>query len=120
MAAGLDEAAFLAAAPGRRGLNAALGGTPPVEHYLICSRQDRQAAAGVYYGFYDTQLTAHPSGDWATLVGNRAIVYYVDPDLALQFYFPEQPTKVFFLKLASRLPMLVERQAIWLRVERLR
>src|SRR5438874_1911993 len=71
MAAGLDEAAFLAAAPGRRGLNAALGGTPPVEHYLIYSRQDRHAAAGVYYGFYDTQLTGHPTGDWDTLVGNR-------------------------------------------------
>jgi len=120
MAAGLDEAMFGAARPGRGALNAALGSSSPVEHYVIFCKLPDHKAARVYYGFFDTQLTDPPDGDWATLVGNRAMTYYVDRELAFRFYASDDPLKALRLSLVSRVPMLVERYAIWAKVERLR
>jgi len=120
MAAGFDEAEFTAASPDRRGVNAALGATSPVEHYLIYSRQVRHRGATIHYGFLDTQLTDPTSGDWGTLVGNRAMAYYVDPETAIRFYAPDDPVRAWEMRLVRRVPAFVERQTIWAKVERVR
>lgn len=120
MAAGLEEAAFAAAFPGRAPLNLGLGSTTPVEHYLVYLKQNRRPAFTLYYGFFDQQLTETPSGGWSTLVGNRAMAYYVDLNTALGFYTANCPTRAVLLRIVSYVPMLVERYSIWARIERIR
>jgi len=120
MAAGLDESAFARASPGHRPLNLGLGSSSPVEHYLIYLRQDRHRAAAVYYGFLDTQLTDTVEGGWSTLIGNRAMAYYLDLDAALGFYAANDVRKALELRAVSHVPMLVERYTIWARIERIR
>ena len=120
MASGLDARAFEAGQPDCHALNAALGSTGPVEHCLVYSKQDRHAGAVLYYGFLDTQLTDPAQGDWASLVGNRAMAYYVDLGLAIQFYAPDDAIKALGLRLVSQIPLLRERYAIWANVEKLR
>ena len=120
MAAGLDEAAFAESCPESRPLNMALGATAPVEHFLIYSRQDKHRPVTVYYGFLDTQLTDLPNGGWETLVGNRAMAYYVDLDSALKFYAADSCIKDASLRFVAKFPMLVERYTAWSKVEILR
>jgi len=121
MAAGLDEKAFATAAgPGRRALNLGLGSSSPVEHDLIYREQAKHHGAALYYGFFDTHLTDPPAGDWHTLVGNRAMAYYVDPEVASAYYAADSLVRRFIFRLVSRIPLLVERYTIWARVERLR
>jgi hypothetical protein len=120
MAAGLDETSFAEAFPGSRPLNLGLGSSSPVEHYLIYLKQDRHHNANVYYGFLDTQLTDQPEGSWSTLVGNRAMSYYAGVDVAIGFYAADEPIKAAILRVVARTPMLVDRYAIWSKVELLR
>ncbi len=119
MAAGLDETAFASVKPGRP-LNIALGASSPVEHYAIYRQQDKHRTAAVYYGFLDTQLTDLPKGGWDTLVGNRAMAYYVDPDAAIRFYAADSPGRAFSLRLVGKVPILVERTSLWAKVEMVR
>lgn len=120
VAAGLDEAAFATAAPGRRPLNLGLGSSSPVEHYLIYRRQIKHQAAAVYYGFFDTQLTDIPDGKWDALVGNRAMAYYVDPAIAAQFLVADSSVRALAFRVVAQIPWLVERLTIWAKVELLR
>lgn len=120
MAAGCDEAAFARAHSGCRPLNLGFGSSSPVEHYLIYRQQHNHGGATVYYGFLDTQLTDPPAGDWSTLVGNRAMAYYVEPDVARQFYTAGSPARDLSFQVCSHVPMMIERYAVWAKVERLR
>lgn len=119
MAAGLDEAAFDLAKPGRP-LNLAIGDTDTVQHYLIYRQQDKHRTAAVYYGFFDTQLTETLDGGWDALVGNRAMAYYVDPEVAISLYYADSPVKAFTHRLIAKVPMLVERRTLWGNVEKSR
>lgn len=120
MAAGVDEGAFTGGDPLIRPLNLGLGSSSPVEHYLLYRQQHQHRGADVYYGFLDTQLTDQPRGDWSDLVGNRALVYYVEPDTARELYSFRSSTQGVLFQLTSHVPMLVERLSIWAKVERLR
>jgi hypothetical protein len=120
MAAGLDETTFAAVQPRRRPLNLALGATGPVEHLLIYHQQKKHRGAAVYYGFLDTQLTDAPQGSWDKLIGNRALSYYADPETAIRFYAKDSPFEALAFRFVAKVPMLVERVAIWAKVERLR
>ncbi|QOV90629.1 hypothetical protein [Humisphaera borealis] len=120
MAAGLDEMAFAAAQPGSRPLNLGLGATKPIEHYLIYRQQDRHRGGALYYGFLDTQLTDPPDSGWSFLFGNRAMGYYVETETAAEFYFPNDPTRQAAFRAVAQIPVLVERSAIWAKVELVR
>jgi len=119
MAAALNERVFAVVKPGRP-LNLALGATGPVEHCLIWRLQSKHRVADVYYGFFDSQLTDPLHGTWETLVGNRAMAYYVDPDTAIDYYARESPFKALGMRLTANVPVMVERLAIWSKVEKLR
>src|SRR5437870_621740 len=75
VAAGCDTAAFASAWPGPqecpKSANLALGGTSPVEHYLILKRALSQPLHPkfIIYGFFDDQLNSRPRGHWSDLVG---------------------------------------------------
>jgi hypothetical protein len=120
MEAGADVAAFESARPGSRGLNVALGSTQAVEHDLLMRRAMWLKPARVYYGFSDTQLTDPLTGGWGDLIVNRAMSYYVDRETAIGFYAPDDPAAAWQIRVVSWIPILVERSALWARVERLR
>jgi hypothetical protein len=120
MAAGLDNQAFAAAKPNSQPVNLGMGSSSSVEHYLIFRQQLKHQSSAVYYGFFDTQLTDPAEGDWGTLVGNRSMSYYIEPETAIRFYAPDSPAKATTLRLVSLVPILAERYTIWSKVELLR
>ena len=121
MAAGLDLSAYQQAVGGtRRGFNLALGGSGPVEHDLLLRHASRLGARRVFYGFYDTQLTESIPAGFADLAGNRALDHYLDRETAIHLLAPGDPWTAWRIRLVSRLPLVVDRQTLWARVERLR
>ena len=103
-------------------MNIALGASGPVEHLLLL----RHALARepkvnlVVYGFFDLQLTEKPVGGWADMTGNRAMSYYVEPYFAAALYAPGSRLQMLQVGLIGRAPMLVERLALWAKVEKIR
>ncbi len=120
VAAAVDEAAFAAAAPGTRPLNMGLGATMPVEHYLLFRQRPLNAGAVVVYGFFDTQLSDPIEGSWSTLIGNRALAYYIEPGVAADFFESDSLLQRILFQLVARVPLLAERTALWSRVEQAR
>ena len=125
MAAGGDVDAFAAgwppAATSMQAVNLALGGSSPVEHYLILRRAYENGLRTKYliYGFFDDQLNVETKGDWSDLVGNRAFAYYF-PERAADMYAPGSTWKAWELSLTQKVPMLAERSSLWTQVELLR
>jgi hypothetical protein len=125
MEAGGDPAAFRsawAAQPASApSLNLALSATSPVEHYLIWKTALAHGLRPKWliYGFFDDQLSATSRGDWADLVGNRALSYYF-PAEAAELYAPGSSLKRWQLELTAQVPMLSERSSPWTTVERWR
>jgi hypothetical protein len=74
----------------------------------------------VFYGVFDTQLIEPMPGRWQDLVGNRAMAYYLDLETAIRFYAADDPIWATMMRVIARVPMMVERYAIWARVEKLR
>lgn len=99
-------------------VNLGLGATTPVEHYLILKQAFERPIHPKYivYGFFDDQLNAEPTGDWADLVGNRAFSYYF-PREAAAFYAPNSRLTAWKMELVEHIPMLAERSSLWDRVE---
>lgn len=118
--AGVDPQAFAAASPGRRVLNAGLGATAPPEHDILLRRALPLKPSRIHYGFVDLQLFDRPPGGWGDLVGNRAMAYYLDPETSIRFYAADDPAAAWRMRLVACVPMLVDRHALWGKVERLR
>lgn len=121
--AGFDPAAFetsMAPEP-VVAFNAGLGASGTVEHLMILERALRDAASVklVVYGFFDFQLTDEPSATLTDFFGNRAMAFYLDPDLALRDYQMSPGDRLGF-DLLRHVPMVVERAGIWAGVERMR
>ena len=120
MEAGIDTAAY---AEGRLRcvpLNLALGTTSPAEHDQILAKVPNLSKTTVVNGVFDTQATDVVDGNWDTLVGNRALSYYFDRDLAVKYYAPDAPIRAAALRATGHIPMLVERWTIWSKVEQAR
>lgn len=123
IAAGFDPSAFetsMAPEP-VVAFNAGLGASGTVEHLMILQRALRDAASVklVVYGFFDFQLTDEPSATLTDFFGNRAMAFYLDPDLALRNYQMSSGDRLEF-DLLRHVPMVVERAGIWAGVERMR
>lgn len=118
VAAGVDEQAFSGAAPGRTAFNGGLGSSYPLEHLLLFQQWPHLPSRAVHYGYFATQLTALVEGSFETLKGNRTLVYdhlgEALPHLGLG------PLHALGLRVAGAVPLVVDRGAIWARVERLR
>ena len=78
------------------------------------------AGAAVVYGFLDTHLTDPVDGGWDSLVGNRALAYYVDPEAARRLYAANSPAQALILQIVGQVRALSRRYAIWAKVELLR
>jgi len=101
--------------------NLALGGTSPLEHYLILRQAYRRPIHPrlIIYGFMDDQLSSSVEGDWHDLTGNRALSYYFPGDAA-SLLEPASRLKTWQLQVVSHIPMLAERSSLWAKVERVR
>ena len=124
IAAGFDEAAFDAAAglsAPRGAANLGIGASVPVEHLLLL----RYALAHgmrphlVVYGFYDFQLTVPTTFTTSDLIGNNAMLYYVEPLYARRFYTLSRHDAIEFRAMYPY-PMFADRGAVWAKVEILR
>ena len=114
-----DSAAGLSSPHGA--VNLGLGATSPVEHLLLF----RYALAHglrprlLVYGFYDFQLTDPVQFATGDLIGNHAMLYYIEPFYARHFYSLSVHDAFQFGAMRS-FPMLADRGAIWAKVEILR
>ncbi len=120
VAAGFNPKIFGANLPQRKAINLGLGSSSPVEHYLLLKSSVKHSKANIYYGFFDTQLTDAIKSDYESLFGNRAASYYIEPETAISLYAPNDFMKAWQLRLVGKVPMLVERAALWANVERVR
>jgi len=102
--------------------NAALRASSAVEHDLVLRQTLKQHPhpKWVVYGFWDLKLTQPKSGSWTNLIGNSAMGYYIEPDVAASLYAPSSALASWRFRLTGWVPMLSERLAMWMKVERLR
>jgi hypothetical protein len=120
MAAGLNDETVREVDNRAIPLNLALGSSSSVEHLILYrATLVRHSPKRVYYGFFDNQLTEVPAMGWNDLTGNRAMVYYADGDL-VRFSGSIDYLLQWRLRAVGLFPVLVERLAIWSKVERIR
>jgi hypothetical protein len=124
VATGFDEAAFDAGAglaPFRGASNLGLGASATIEHLLLFryALSHGMRPRLVVYGFYDFQLTAPNKFTTSDLIGNHAMLYYVEPVYARRFYSLSLHDALEFRAMQA-VPMFAERGAIWAKVEILR
>jgi hypothetical protein len=124
MAAGFEEPVFDSAAglTAQEGaVNLSLGASSPVEQLLLL----RYALAHgirphtLIYGFYDLQLSQPVEFSANDMIGNHAMLYYLEPIYARQFYSLSARDSLQF-KALHNVPMFADRGAIWSKVEILR
>lgn len=119
--AGFDAEAFdkgMGFSQKRRSVNLSLGASTPVEQLLLLryGLQHGMRPKVLVYGFYDFQLSTPITVATRDLVGNRAILYYVETEYARRFYYLSPHDRVEF-ELMRHFPMMVDRGAVWAKVE---
>jgi hypothetical protein len=101
-------------------INLGMGGSSAVEQLLMLRYALQQRARPrprlVVFGFFDFQLT-HPL-EYATrdLIGNRAMLYYLEPEYARAFYHLSLHDRAEF-EIMRHFEMFVDRGTVWERVE---
>jgi len=99
-------------------LNVAMGGSSAIEQLLMLRYALRQGMRPrvVLFGFFDFTLT-HPL-EYATrdLIGNRAMLYYMEPEYARGFYHLSLHDRAEF-ELMRHFEAFVDRGTVWERVE---
>ena len=99
-------------------LNVAMGGSSAIEQLLMLRYALRQGMRPrvVVFGFFDFTLT-HPL-EYATrdLIGNRAMLYYLEPEYARGFYHLSLHDRAEF-ELMRHFEAFADRGTVWERVE---
>lgn len=126
MEAGFHPPTFEAASKSRNrnaiiAVNAGMGSSYPVEHMLFLRRafQKRKDLECVIYGFFDFQLMDQPRTKIGELIGNRAMLYYFEPNIVPRYYEWGLLERLEF-HAARMFPAIEERGAIWAKVEKFR
>lgn len=124
VAAGFDEGAFDTGArlsTPNGAANLGLGASTTVEQLLLLRYALSHGIRPrlVVYGFYDFQLTAPDKFAIGDLIGNHAMLYYVEPSYARHFCSLSLHDDLQFRAMHS-FPMFADRGAIWAKVEILR
>jgi hypothetical protein len=99
-------------------INLAMGGSSAVEQLLMLRYALNQGVRPrvVLFGFFDFTLT-HPL-EYSTrdLIGNRAMLYYLEPEYARGFYRLSLHDRAEF-EIMRHFELFVDRGALWERVE---
>ena len=124
IAAGFDapaiEETFQAAGQPVRALNAGLGATGVIEHLALTRLALRgRSVRWLVYGYFDHQLRLDVVQHVSELIGNRSMLFYLEPELTLQ-YAAFGPADRLSFQVFRRVPLLRERSTRWARVERVR
>jgi hypothetical protein len=123
--AGFDEQSFQStyARYGRQivAINGGLGSSTPVEHLMLL-RHGYATHARIdclFYGFFDFQLTSLFKSSPDDLIGNRAMLYYLDPEQVPQYFGWSTAQRAAF-RFSAMFPAIQERGVIWEKVEKIR
>lgn len=121
---GFQESAFddgIGAAQGHGMINLGLGNSTPVEHLMLLryALHNGEHPRLLIYGFFDFQLTHPAEFSTSDLIGNRAMLYYLEPEYARQFYHLSLHDRIEF-EIMRHFPLFVDRTVTWERVELLR
>jgi hypothetical protein len=118
---GFNESSFddgMALAKQGGSINLGMGGSSAVEQLLMLryALQQGMHPRVVVFGFFDFQLT-HPL-EYATrdLIGNRAMLYYMEPEYARAFYHLSLHDRAEF-EIMRHFELFVDRGTVWQRVE---
>src|SRR5271169_3397272 len=99
-------------------INLGMGGSSAVEQLLMLryALQQGMRPRIVVFGFFDFQLT-HPL-EYSTrdLIGNRAMLYYMEPEYARGFYHLSLHDRAEF-EIMRHFELFVDRGEVWQRVE---
>jgi hypothetical protein len=121
---GFVESAFdegMGLVPQSGAVNLGLGASSPVEQLLMLRYALHQGIRPqiVVYGFYDFQLTHPAELTTQDLIGNRAMLYYVEPEYARNFYSLSLHDRIEF-EIMRHFELFADRGTVWERVERFR
>lgn len=124
VAAGFDAATigdtFRSAGHKIEALNGALGATGVTEHLALTRLALRHhVVRTLVYGFGDQQMSSGAPLRNSDLIGNRAMLYYQEPDVALQYGGFDFLDLVEFQTYRC-CALLRERSNIWAKVEKMR
>jgi hypothetical protein len=118
---GFDELAFdegMKLDPQHGMINLGIGASTPVEHLMLLryALHNSEKPRVLIYGFFDFQLT-HPA-EFATsdLIGNRAMLYYLEPEYARRFYYLSLHDRIEF-EIMRHFALFVDRGTTWEQVE---
>jgi hypothetical protein len=121
MGVGFSEASFDAGwdPDGRkRSINLGMGGSSAVEQLLMLRYALRQGIQPrvVVFGFFDFQLTHPLEYSTSDLIGNRAMLYYLEPEYARTLYHLSLHDRAEF-EIMRHFEMFADRGQVWQRVE---
>jgi hypothetical protein len=99
-------------------INMAMGGSSAIEQLLMLRYALAQGMhpSTVIFGFFDFYLTHPLEYTTADLVGNRAMLYYMEPEYARRFYHLSLHDRVEF-EIMRHVDLFAERGDVWERVE---
>ncbi|HEX4002089.1 MAG TPA: hypothetical protein VHX36_05535 [Candidatus Acidoferrales bacterium] len=99
-------------------INLGLGNSTPVEHLMLLryTLHNGEHPRLLIYGFFDFQLTHPAEFSTSDFIGNRAMLYYLEPEYARQFYHLSLHDRVEF-EIMRHFPLFVDRTVTWERVE---
>lgn len=99
-------------------VNLAMSGSSAVEQLLMLRYALQQGLRPrvVVFGFFDFQLTHPLEFDTRDLIGNRAMLYYVEPEYARTLYHLSLHDRAEF-EIMRHFDLFVDRGEVWGRVE---
>lgn len=101
-------------------LNAGLGSTNSIEHLVLTRRALRDhTVKQLIYGFFDQQMSDDTPLKNSDLIGNHAMLYYEEPQLAVRYAHFDWIDLVAFQTYRC-CALLRERGNIWTKVEKMR
>jgi hypothetical protein len=102
-------------------INLAMGASSAAEQLLMLRYALNQGMRprAVIFGFFDFYLTHPLEYTTADFISNRAMLYYVEPEYARQFYHLSMHDRAEF-EIMRRINLFAERGAVWERVELVR
>jgi hypothetical protein len=101
-----------------RSINLGMGGSSAVEQLLMLRYALRQGIQPrvVVFGFFDFQLTHPLEYSTSDLIGNRAMLYYLEPEYARTLYHLSLHDRAEF-EIMRHFELFADRGQVWQRVE---
>jgi hypothetical protein len=124
VATGFDEselqATFQKAGQAIVAINGGLGATGTIEHLAMTRLAlQHRTVREIIYGFFDQQLSAEQPLKNSDIIGNRAMLYYDEPQLTLRYAHFDWLELLEFQTYRC-CALLRERGTIWTKVEKMR